>query len=128
MTPLFHLQIVSANTGEVITFPAGGPLEREFIQACAKEINARTQDLFPPGGVREQEFVDKFREALNAQSVGWWRSQAAVVELAGATLSAVLRREPIGLTHTEGRVHQAMAEGIAAAIMHLKADTRFVVR
>ena len=45
--PVYKLQIVHAdNPALVVTFPGGGPLERDFIQACVDAICQRPVGLF----------------------------------------------------------------------------------
>ena len=128
MKTLFHLQIVNATTGELIRFPGGTALERDLVAACAQGILDRTMGLFPPGGTREDEFIEGFRQGLAARPVGILRSQQAVIATAETVLRQTLARTAIGMTRTEDQVRKAVSEGLTAALLALKADTRFVVK
>ena len=61
---LFLLQIVRAETGEVVRFPGGGPLERDLIDACT--------------------------EAIVSRGVGMWRTEAHVREAIAAGMTEAI--------------------------------------
>ena len=43
---LFHLAIVKAETNDIVTLPAGGPLERDLITSCTAAIVRRGVGIF----------------------------------------------------------------------------------
>ena len=46
MTPIFLLQLVDARTGRVVTFPGGGPIERDLLTDATDRIVSKGVGIF----------------------------------------------------------------------------------
>ena len=62
--PVFHLQIVNAQTQERVVFPAGGPIERELVSAIAAAVSARPVGLFRTKARVTQEVEQAVQQVL----------------------------------------------------------------
>ena len=63
--PVFLLQVVDAETGDVAKFRAGGPLEAKLLTDCADAIVARGVGLFRTEAHVRQDILDGMRDVLS---------------------------------------------------------------
>ena len=107
--PSFLLQIVHADTGRVVTLPAGGALERDLIAACTAAILAERDGL-------ARDVVDACVAAILAKGVGFFRSSTHVEADVRAGLAETLQPP-------DDTLRDHIASGIRQAILNLKLAT-----
>src|ERR1044072_2752476 len=109
MTPSFLLQIVHTDSGQVVTLPAGGALERDLIEDCTNEILAERNGF-------QQTVVDACVAAIVAKGVGWFRSSTHVAEDIRAGLLETLQPP-------DDKLRAHVRDGIRYAILKQKLAT-----
>ena len=86
---MYYLQIVD-ETGEVVRFRAGGPVELDLCQALtAALVNETVAGTLGPA-VAQRRLIDLAKQAILAQGVGFWRTEAHVTQAIEVGLRAAL--------------------------------------
>lgn len=132
--PVFLLQIVDAQTGQVIQLPGGGLLEANFLDLCTQAIASKglgsadlTISLALQQGINET--IDACVGAIVSRGVGIARTAAHVAQDIRDGLREVLTTNL--MTHRQiawnsPDAHQAIRIGLSEALSVLKKQTRTV--
>jgi hypothetical protein len=136
----FYLQIVDAD-GRVVQLPAGGSLERDFIQLCTDAIlasGAAQIEAACTAALRQalDTAIEECVTAISAHGIGFFKSAPTVQEAIRQGLRATLNREMfvrVVVTQTAAQTlgstnaAELIREGIRQAMQTLKDRSREAV-
>lgn len=113
--PVFKLQLVDAAFPyPILQLPAGGTLERDFVQLIASKILAN--------GVRDaliQDVADTVIPAILKRGVGFWKSEEHVIRAIREGIEEAFDNIP----EHPGAIQKFVRQGITDAIADLKRES-----
>lgn len=109
----FLMQIIDKQSGEVVNFPPGQSVEKDFVSEVVNAISTYVDFSVP---VTSQEFVDKCVAAIVARGVGFTKTEAHVTEDITNGIREVLVK--FGLEDSVKAANDMVASRARAAMEH----------